>query len=340
MSNEQIIKGVIFSHFGDQGPEPKFWFPSSLDKDMLIKISLKTISLLAGESGETISQQAYLQFPNYSLSSLVYLFGIPKEEVRGKNVAASISMLIKDKYSSLFYVNMSEIEELMEDYIPKIVEKELNDDSSQELLINLYNQISEKINILSKQKITTYKVKEKEIEDKEDLVNRSFKIAIVGDLGVGKTAMLLRFCEQAFRDVYISTNGANINMNTIEIENKYRITLNLWDVSGQECYLEMNEKLIKGCDAIIYVYDITRRDSFSRLKFWYDWVRSTIGYKIGVLVGNKLDLKNRVVSKDEAKELAKDLRLGYIETSAKNGINLKILFENLSKAILKLYKNI
>jgi small GTP-binding protein len=310
---------------------------------MLLKISVKTITLLAGESGTATNQIAFIQFPNYSLSTLVYLFGIPKKEVRGSNEAVSIALLIKDKFSSLFHVNMGEIEIDLKDLSEKIIEYELKkNESPEELILEFFNEIDEKIRIFKKHQLTTFKVRDtgdREIED--NFQEKKYKLAIVGDSSVGKTAILLRFCEEAFRDIYIATNGANVNMKSFEFgDEKIRAILNIWDISGQKEYLQMNEKLIHGSDAIIFSFDLTRVDSFKKINFWYNWVLEKIGYKIGVLVGNKLDLKERKITKEDAKNLAKKLRLGYIETSSKTGTNINLLFKNITKALMKLYKNI
>lgn len=342
MTENKILNGVIYSYFSDKGPEPKFWFPQSLDQDMLLKISVKTITLLAGESGSATNQIAFIQFPEYNLSTLVYLFGIPKKEVRGSSEAVSIALLIRDKFSSLFHVNMGEIEIDLKELSEKIITYELKNESVEEQILEFFNEEEEKIRIFKKHQLTTFKVRDIDESETQDIYqDRKYKVSILGDCGVGKTAIMLRFCEEAFRDIYIATNGANVNMKSFEFsDEKIRALLNIWDISGQKEYLQMNEKLIHGTNAIILSFDLTRVDSFKKVEFWYNWVLEKIGYKIGVLVGNKLDLKERKITKEEAKNLAKKLKLGYIETSAKTGTNINLLFKNVTKALMKLYKNI
>ncbi|MHA1270318.1 MAG: Rab family GTPase [Candidatus Helarchaeota archaeon] len=339
MANTEVLKGIIFSVFGEKGPEPKFWFPIALDQDMLLKISVKTITLLAGDSGETTSQMAFIQFPTYNLSTFVYLFGIPNDNVRGKKIASSISLLVVDKFNSLFYINLNEIEELIKNLSEKIVKNEISNVSSKKLIVDFYYQLKERIEIFKRHQITTVKIKNIEIDDTLNLFEEcKYKVCIVGSPGVGKTALMLRFCEEAFRDRYIATNGANVNIKSINLNDEnIKVSFNLWDISGQINYIDMNEKLIKGSDFVIFVYDLTRLDSFKEITFWYDWIKEKIGYKIGVLVGNKLDL-DRKIKKQDAKNVAKNLKLGYIETSAKLGTNVNLLFQNVAKAILRLYK--
>jgi len=339
MQDDEILKGVIFSYFSEKGPETKFWYPHQLEQEILLKISLKTITLLAGESGEATNQMAFIQFPNYNLSNFVYLFGIPNDNVRGKNIAASVSILIQDKYNSLFYTNMIELEERIKTLVSKILHLEQENGLTEDIFIEFYNELKEKIKIFKRHEITTFKIKDLASQDKNPLTEYKYKIGLFGSSCAGKTAILLRFCEEAFRDRYIATNGANINLRTLELKDlQTSVHLNLWEISGQDCYLDMNEKLINGCDAVVFVYDITRLDSFKEIQKWYDWILQKIGYKIGVLVGNKLDLE-RKVPKDSALRLAKELKLGYIETSALTGTNINLLFENVSKAIITLYHN-
>ena len=168
-----------------------------------------------------------------------------------------------------------------------------------------------------------------------------FKICVVGDGGVGKTSMVLRYCENSFKENYIMTIGSNFSTKTVELPEypQYNVRLQIWDLAGQKHFAFVRPPFYRGATGIIYVFDLTRRSSFANLTNWKEEIIKVVGEKPSLLVGNKTDLANqghREIGEQEGEALKKELNcLTYHETSAKEGMKVEIVFKELSLSILK-----
>ena len=173
-----------------------------------------------------------------------------------------------------------------------------------------------------------------------------YKLCVVGDGGVGKTSMVLRYTENAFKENYIMTIGSNFSMKalTFEEHQHLQVKLQLWDLAGQKHFSFVRPPFYRGAAGIIYVFDLTRRSSFSNLPAWKSEVEKVIGEKTSMLVGNKLDLANeghREVGDQDGDSLKKELgALSYFETSAKEGVKIDDVFKEIVLAILTAAKKI
>ncbi|EMD34308.1 hypothetical protein CERSUDRAFT_117186 [Gelatoporia subvermispora B] len=161
-----------------------------------------------------------------------------------------------------------------------------------------------------------------------------FKLLLIGDSGVGKSCLLLRFAEDAFTDSYLSTIGVDFKIRTIELEGKM-VKLQIWDTAGQERFRTIAAAYYRGAHGIVVVYDVTDNDSFANVKGWLQEIDryASEGVK-KLLLGNKSDLVERkVVDYNTAKEFADELQIPFIETSAKNSTNVEEAFVTMSKQI-------
>ncbi len=151
-----------------------------------------------------------------------------------------------------------------------------------------------------------------------------FKSIVVGDGGVGKTALTLRFSKGFFTEDYKMTIGVDFHVKTISIdtfEGPIKCKLQLWDTGGQERFSSIRPMYYRGSLGSILVFDLTNSASFEHLPQWIEEVRANINAEIPVLlVGNKSDLTNqRAVSIEEINNFTRDFNLYYMETSAKTG---------------------
>jgi Ras-related protein Rab-1A len=88
---------------------------------------------------------------------------------------------------------------------------------------------------------------------------------LVGDSGVGKSCLLLRFADDSYTDSYISTVGVDFKIRTIDVEG-YIVKLQIWDTAGQERFRTITSSYYRGAQGILFVYDVTDRESFDRVK--------------------------------------------------------------------------
>jgi len=175
------------------------------------------------------------------------------------------------------------------------------------------------------------------------LKNPFYKVCIVGDSAVGKTTLLYQYLEKRFNPEVESTIGSNFFVKYLKMPRiKNYIILQIWDLAGQAHFEWVRRAFYKGAKGIVYVYDLSRRNTFDNLKIWKEEVEETIGKTPNILVGNKLDLinnDNRLVSEEESNKCKQMLEASkYYETSAKIGTGVKKLFFDLGSEMYKLFK--
>lgn len=161
-----------------------------------------------------------------------------------------------------------------------------------------------------------------------------FKLLLIGDSGVGKSCLLLRFADDTYTESYISTIGVDFKIRTIELEGK-TIKLQIWDTAGQERFRTITSSYYRGAHGIIVAYDVTDQESFNNVKQWLQEIDRYACENVNkLLVGNKSDLTTKkVVDYTTAKEFADQLGIPFLETSAKNATNVEQAFMTMAAEI-------
>ena len=161
-----------------------------------------------------------------------------------------------------------------------------------------------------------------------------FKIVLIGDSGVGKSCLLLRFADQAFTESYTSTIGVDFRFKTIKVEEK-TVKLQIWDTAGQERFKTITSAYYRGADGIIIVYDVENKDSFRHINDWLGEVgRYAPQNAVKLIVGNKSDSSSKIISEATAQELGEKLGITTIETSAKTAENVDKAFEVITAQLI------
>lgn len=164
-----------------------------------------------------------------------------------------------------------------------------------------------------------------------------FKILIIGDSGVGKSCILLRFADNSyFGESYISTIGVDFKIRTITLGGR-TVKLQIWDTTGQERFRTITSSYYRGAHGIFLVYDVTDKVSFNNVKQWLGEIDRYACQNVNkFLVGNKSDLVDkRVVSYEESKSFADSLNVPFLETSAKDSTNIEEAFYGISANIMR-----
>jgi Ras-related protein Rab-1A len=161
-----------------------------------------------------------------------------------------------------------------------------------------------------------------------------FKLLLIGDSGVGKSCLLLRFADDTYSDSYISTIGVDFKIRTLDLEGK-TVKLQIWDTAGQERFRTITSSYYRGAHGIAIVYDVTDQESFNNVRHWNAEIDRYASEGVTkVLIGNKSDMADKkVVSLEQGKALADELKMEFIETSAKDASNVTRAFEVMAAKI-------
>ncbi|RNF23004.1 small GTP-binding protein Rab1 [Trypanosoma conorhini] len=163
-----------------------------------------------------------------------------------------------------------------------------------------------------------------------------FKLLLIGDSGVGKSCLLLRFADDSYTESYISTIGVDFKIRTLNLDGKV-VKLQIWDTAGQERFRTITSSYYRGAHGIIIVYDTTDMESFNNVKTWLSEIDKFASENVNkLLVGNKCDLVlKKAVDTQMAKDFADNLGIPFLETSAKEASNVEEAFTRMAMDIKK-----
>nr|CAB3265373.1 ras-related protein Rab-39B-like [Phallusia mammillata] len=169
-----------------------------------------------------------------------------------------------------------------------------------------------------------------------------FRIVLLGDSTVGKSALIRRFTDGCFLEASDPTVGVDFYSRLVEIAPSTRVKLQVWDTAGQERFRSITQSYYRNSVGAILVYDVANRDSFEHVSSWAEEARLHVAPRpiSFVLVGQKCDLENeRKVSTEEASAFARMHKMLFVETSAKQGLNVDHSFLLLTELIYRMVKS-
>ena len=163
-----------------------------------------------------------------------------------------------------------------------------------------------------------------------------FKTVLLGEGGVGKTSITLRYTEGRFDDNMMLTIGANFASKKLEI-NGSALTLMIWDLGGQPRFRDVVGDYFRGTKVALAVCDVSRSYSLGRLAEWIDRLKECAPGSDLLIVGNKADERTNGsgVSFEEGQEFAERYDTQYVEVSAKTGEGIDDMFEMVAQQLLK-----
>ena len=176
---------------------------------------------------------------------------------------------------------------------------------------------------------------EDEASEEDQKIKLSLKILLIGDSQVGKTSLLLKYTEHIFPEEHIATIGVEYKDRFI-IRDNYNIRLQIWDTAGQERFHSITKNIYRNANGVLFVYDITNRESFNNIKNWIRDLQNVGNDVKAAILGNKLDLEsNRAISHEEIEEISKEHNMPFLETSARENINVNEGFDLIVNELFK-----
>ncbi|XP_041976843.1 ras-related protein Rab-37 isoform X1 [Aricia agestis] len=170
-------------------------------------------------------------------------------------------------------------------------------------------------------------------EEKYDVFG---KVMLLGDSGVGKTCMLVRFRDGTFlAGNYISTVGIDFRNKVVTVDN-IKVKLQIWDTAGQERFRSVTHAYYRDAHALLLLYDVTNKTSFDNIRAWLGEIREYAQDDVVImLLGNKSDSGlERAVRREEGQRLAREYQVAFMETSAKTGLNVDAAFAHVARSLV------
>ena len=163
------------------------------------------------------------------------------------------------------------------------------------------------------------------------------QLLIIGDSTVGKTSILSKYSSKTFNENYLATVGLDFFTKDEMIDNKI-IRIKIWDTAGQERYKALTRCFFQKAQGVIIVFDVSNQKSFNDLHFWIESMNTQLSEDIDsipvIIIGNKIDLPKRVVSKETAEKYAKENNFHYYETSAKTGDGVDNAIKEIARKVI------
>ena len=337
----KLIKGILYTELDEEiGPNPFVWLGEIPQSDRL-HISVKTITVLSGESGLIPESLVILPFPSLNLKGLIKYVQWNDEARRGGIGQGAITLLFKESDDVIFYKYLNYFESPFEEMANEISHLQKSK-ATRENYIDVLNHFSVIIN----QFLNEFKNNEiaeesaKAFPDQKikeaNLINYKFKIIICGDPSVGKSSLILRFTNNAFRRHYIPTLGVHVSDKIFKIKDSY-IQLVLWDIAGQQKFQTMRQQFYLGSDGLFLIFDLSKPNSLESVSNWHLDIQNQLKDRpaiTGFVIGNKKDLA--LVSdslSEKGSDLARYLNLEYMETSALTGKNVERAFYTIAETL-------
>lgn len=332
-----IIRPIVLMWTGDDGMVKQVTTPETaiLVDSELVQAAPAATAPVTIHVDETIIEEASLEDIEVDGTGFGSLIGSDGEKIQIKTSSGSQESLkaAEQLLDQLFGESSS-------DGMEEVFSSEAEEPLIEEPIIPEEPQISEGIVEVESAVISEIRSRpQKPIRPGADLDGYSylFKTMIIGEGAVGKTALVNRYTTGAFETDYKTTIGSQFAVKLTHIsppDEQYSIGIKVqaWDVAGQARFKAVRKMYYSGAAGIILVFDVTRRRSFQELVKWVEEADESIGMRVPIIcVGNKIDLPDRAVPSDEAKEWAESQGFYYMESSAKTGEGVADMFTVLSE---------
>ncbi|KAL0230384.1 hypothetical protein PCE1_003944 [Barthelona sp. PCE] len=166
-------------------------------------------------------------------------------------------------------------------------------------------------------------------------MSETLQLLLVGSSSVGKTSLLLRFCESLFQESYVSTIGIDFRVKEVLLPNQEVVKLQIFDTAGQERFKGITSSLFRTAQGVILMFDVTYRESFVNLRSWMQLLEKHCESDFVLeIAANKIDCDDWQVTQEEIEAFVKEYNLTYTFTSAKTGQGVDEVFQTVATKVL------
>ncbi len=169
--------------------------------------------------------------------------------------------------------------------------------------------------------------------------NHLFKVMLLGDDGVGKSCMLLRFTDDTYTESYIGNIGSDFKTRTVDFDGD-KVKLQIWDAASRDRFKTITSDRMPSSHGVIIAYDVTNAESFNNVRNYVNNLNRHSSQNVEkIIVGTKSDaISRRAVTFDQGKEFADSLGIGFVEISSKNNKNVEEAFMTLTSKMMSRIK--
>ena len=336
------VLGIVYVKFDEKiGPKPAFWYPSTIDEQTRHQVASESMSLSFSREEVPLSL-AIIPISKLGLKAYVKFGEYHDAERRGRVCDTTICLIFREENDSIFYKYYEDFQHLFNEFSTKILKTEEDkSDAAQlqglvkelhDLSVSMVKTLEEAEMAPSEAAAFPSAAEDGTATKKETL---KFKVIVCGDPSVGKTSIVLRFTDKAFKRTYMPTLGTNISDKVVEYDD-FKINFQIWDVAGQVKFQRFRNNFYAGASGHLLVFDLTQPDTLQNLYAWSNDIKSVIGETAGIIIGNKCDLaEQRQVDEAMINQLSSDLGLRVVLTSALTGQNVEEAFREFGLEIVE-----
>ncbi|MEX2681478.1 MAG: Rab family GTPase, partial [Candidatus Sigynarchaeota archaeon] len=337
------VLGIVYSKFDEKlGPKPSYCFPDSISEETRNRVASESMGLSFGRD-QIPDALAIIPIPGLSLKAYVKFGSYHDATRRGRACDITLCLVFDEENDIIFYKYIHDFQHLFDKYSKLIVqgeEEKVNWQKIRELVASMFKESVDLVESFRAQEMaprgaTAFPAADEEQPQSQVKETLKFKCIICGDPAVGKTSLVLRFTDKAFKRTYMPTLGTNITDKTIELPNCY-LSFQLWDLAGQAKFQRFRKSFYSGASGHVLVFDLTQPETLKSVYAWSNDIKSLIGETPGLILGNKHDLADqRRVTDHEIAELSKALGMPVVLTSALTGENVDEAFKELGIKIIE-----
>ncbi len=339
MSTNVIISALYAKFDQRAGPVPACWHPLPTPKDLLEKAAIASMNVSFG-ADELPEKVAILPVPDGSSKIVVRCIKYRDHASRGHKGESTLSLVVSEEGDAVLYKYLPDFQPIFDEYADMIAKREESKQPVEPaLLAQFHATMTKRVEELRSHELgqrgDVAFPDEAKVTGTAKGPEYAFKIIVIGDPSVGKTSLILRYTDNAFRQTYLPTIGTNLTEKGVTF-GKMKAKLVLWDIAGQSKFNTFRKSFYNGARGIIVAFDLTSPETFRNVKAWYNDAISVIGKAPCYILGNKLDLvERRAISDTDIQALAKELGCDVILTSALTGEHVDQAFTDIAKQIHK-----